>query len=436
MKKLLIIILICFALFPFSALAQEETGRKLEVNYFNIPGSEDIVPKTTGIGIENYILYGFYAVMAIGGIIAFGILVFAGFRWMTAGGRPAMITDARERIFAAMIGLALLFGSVLILTTINTDLLTFKVPPLDPLVANIRPGVIICEEPVDIPATWGWLQQFKKDLVQNGPENISKETFNLAKEKSKTVSRQIAEKCHYVNQSEKVPDSFLGDVNYVYYVPEISLDENGEIDFDKTYEYGSIFYNNQDFSGSSEVVLIEAQEENELLAAYMIRPTRVTNPRSIRPFKVLVPPQGDWGVTLYQLADQNARGTADGALSESFSVWGFPDEGFPGRICYFWLCVYDLRYLRWSPVSYEATGDLIINLCKTDSSGNRTLCHTYVNRGVGFNNNILSDSNLFDYEAFDCGEYELVRTGSGADYVYLCKKPAATLLETITATIL
>ncbi|MBI2013195.1 MAG: hypothetical protein HYS88_01980 [Candidatus Colwellbacteria bacterium] len=60
--------------------------------------------------------------LGISALVALGILVYAGLAYTTSGGNASRQSDAKQWIWNALIGLALLFGSYLILNTINPDL--------------------------------------------------------------------------------------------------------------------------------------------------------------------------------------------------------------------------------------------------------------------------------------------------------------------------
>jgi len=123
-KKFLIIyfVILFFSLAGF-VLAQ----RQLEVNYPEIGG---IKPTVTTISLPQYVKYIFDISIAIAGLIAFGVLVSAGFRYATSAGNMAAMKDAQERIGGAILGLLILLSSYLILTTINPQLTFFNLPGL------------------------------------------------------------------------------------------------------------------------------------------------------------------------------------------------------------------------------------------------------------------------------------------------------------------
>jgi len=60
----------------------------------------------------------------LAGILAFVMIVYAGFQYLVSGGNTAQQKDAQERIMNAIIGLVLLFAFYIILYTINPDILS------------------------------------------------------------------------------------------------------------------------------------------------------------------------------------------------------------------------------------------------------------------------------------------------------------------------
>ncbi len=71
----------------------------------------------------------------IGGLLAFGAIVYGAFKYTTAAGNPSGQTDAKDQIWSAVIGLLLLLGSVLILRTINPVLKSVTIGGLSALPA-------------------------------------------------------------------------------------------------------------------------------------------------------------------------------------------------------------------------------------------------------------------------------------------------------------
>jgi len=91
-----------------------------------LPTSEGTVSTTTGI--VDYIKTLYLFAMGIAGVIAMGLIVFAGFQWLTSAGSYSTISKARNRMSNAIFGLVILLGSYLLLNTINPALVNLKEP--------------------------------------------------------------------------------------------------------------------------------------------------------------------------------------------------------------------------------------------------------------------------------------------------------------------
>ncbi len=66
--------------------------------------------------------------LSIAGILAFGIIIFGGVKYMVSAGNPSMQGDAKEWIKAAILGVVLLACAYLILYTINPNLVNLGLP--------------------------------------------------------------------------------------------------------------------------------------------------------------------------------------------------------------------------------------------------------------------------------------------------------------------
>ncbi len=112
-------------LVPVLVLAQGPSAGNINVN---IPGSYD--PKTP-VGI----LGNFYQfALMLGGLIAFGAIVWGGIRYATSAGNPSGQSDARDQITQALLGLFLLVGAYIVLNFINPGLTTLSLPGLENIV--------------------------------------------------------------------------------------------------------------------------------------------------------------------------------------------------------------------------------------------------------------------------------------------------------------
>ncbi|MFA6422709.1 MAG: pilin [Candidatus Buchananbacteria bacterium] len=108
------------------APAPKEAGYQLNVPIGNI---KSIDPEDKNI-LGNYIKTWYGFLVAIAGILATLMIMYAGVKWVTSRGGGA-ISQAKEIMLAAVTGLALVFLSYSILALINPGLLTITMPKLD-----------------------------------------------------------------------------------------------------------------------------------------------------------------------------------------------------------------------------------------------------------------------------------------------------------------
>ncbi|MDO8558948.1 MAG: pilin [bacterium] len=91
------------------------------------PASPMGTPFTGANGIPGLIKYIYDWLIGLGGLMVFITLIWAGVQYLTSAGNPTQMSEARKRIKTSSIGLALLFGSWLILNTINPILINLGV---------------------------------------------------------------------------------------------------------------------------------------------------------------------------------------------------------------------------------------------------------------------------------------------------------------------
>jgi len=92
-----------------------------------IPGTN---PNTSSTSPGAFVANMYQFALAIGGVLAFGIVVYGGVKYMTSAGNPSGQGDAKEWIEAALLGLLLLVGAYFILTIINPQLTNLALPPV------------------------------------------------------------------------------------------------------------------------------------------------------------------------------------------------------------------------------------------------------------------------------------------------------------------
>ena len=94
----------------------------------SVPGT---YPPTSGTGGPGALIANFYQfALMIGGVLAFGVIVYGGVKYMASAGNPSSQSDAKEWIEAALLGLLLLVGAYFILSVINPQLLNLNLPSL------------------------------------------------------------------------------------------------------------------------------------------------------------------------------------------------------------------------------------------------------------------------------------------------------------------
>jgi hypothetical protein len=94
----------------------------------NFPGGTN---PTTGPQAVGGIIANFYQfALLIGGILAFGAIVYGGVKYTFAAGNPSGQSEGKEWIKGALWGLTLLLGAYLVLKTINPALVNLGLPTL------------------------------------------------------------------------------------------------------------------------------------------------------------------------------------------------------------------------------------------------------------------------------------------------------------------
>ena len=97
----------------------------LNIAWPDSPTGQQFVP---GMPLPQMIAYFFEWGIALGGLAVFVALLMAGAQYLTSVGEPKKMTEARERIQGAILGLAILLSSFVILHTINPHLVALEMP--------------------------------------------------------------------------------------------------------------------------------------------------------------------------------------------------------------------------------------------------------------------------------------------------------------------
>jgi len=94
----------------------------------SVPGMAPITAASAGPGTFVQGFYNF--ALMIGGILAFGAIVYGGVLYAASMGNPGRQSEGKEWIKSALLGLLLLAGAYLILYTINPNLVNLSLPTL------------------------------------------------------------------------------------------------------------------------------------------------------------------------------------------------------------------------------------------------------------------------------------------------------------------
>ena len=121
---------------PFLFLAPALVSAQTRITISDsFPGKYGTVVGTGGPGafIANFYQFA----LIIGGILAFGVIVYGGIKYMTSAGNPSGASEAKEWIEAALLGLLLLGGAYFILSVVNPQLLNLNLPALSGANVNV-----------------------------------------------------------------------------------------------------------------------------------------------------------------------------------------------------------------------------------------------------------------------------------------------------------
>ncbi|MBI2454070.1 MAG: hypothetical protein HYV54_00640 [Parcubacteria group bacterium] len=101
-------------------------GAALEIDFPEISG----IKPTDNFGPGNWVNYFFVFGLGVVGLAILGTVIYAGILYLTAGDNSGKVTEAKDRLWGAVIGLVILMGSYIILRTINPQLVDIKNPEI------------------------------------------------------------------------------------------------------------------------------------------------------------------------------------------------------------------------------------------------------------------------------------------------------------------
>jgi len=147
-KKITLLMLLAVVIFltAFSFVFAQD--RELEVDYPDIVGAT--TPETVSTPLPEYIKYIFNFVIVFAGIIMLYALIKGGSLYLTSAGNAANMKLAKDQISSAFLGVVILLGSYIILTTINPRLAILNLPPFIPGTGAPPSGPLLSQEEASV----------------------------------------------------------------------------------------------------------------------------------------------------------------------------------------------------------------------------------------------------------------------------------------------
>lgn len=169
-----------FPLFVFAANSCPEGYYQFETGVPFIAGQGECVAPTS---LQSLIASLIRKLFPIAGIIAFAMIIWAGFEYATSGGNTNQQKDAQDRITNALIGLALLFAFWIIIYTINPNILNIRVLNINSATLTSNSSTPFNPNPSNVVDS---LPGFSKFCPTKGiPSPIPYSTYDVLDESSK-----------------------------------------------------------------------------------------------------------------------------------------------------------------------------------------------------------------------------------------------------------
>ena len=254
-KKFFAIVIVSIMLFSLAGFTfAQRTGRDLEIEY---PEIEEFKPEQVTAPVTEYFKYIFNFFVWISGLIALVVLVQAGLSYLTSAGNPEAMNDAKSKIAAALLGILILFGSYLILTTINPDLIAFHLPRLKPIISKLPTGVLLCKEEMLVMKAWDLTEDFEKaDSMKDEQKRVDEQ--RRIKEELDIIFKEITDQCYTASSKGDIRGDFDNKVKFIYFIPHTWTDGDWKYET----EYGAIVYEDRDFGGKSYAVVSHLKDSN------------------------------------------------------------------------------------------------------------------------------------------------------------------------------
>ena len=135
MKNLILVTILAILL--ITAIAQPALANyKMEIGLPGITAEE----REAGVNLGKYLENLFIFLIAVAGLAGMFFIIYGGFIYMMSGSNASKVTDAKDRIIAAISGLILVICSVVLLTFINPDLAFPKLPGMEGIIPVVVVG--------------------------------------------------------------------------------------------------------------------------------------------------------------------------------------------------------------------------------------------------------------------------------------------------------
>jgi hypothetical protein len=298
MKKIIFALILITLILPnFSSVLAQTAPRPLEVQYPKIPGTT--TPTVIEFSFPEYAKYIFYFFIAVSGIAGLLVIVIGGVQYVISAGNIEKTKDAKDQITAAVFGLLILLCSYLVIYTINPQIAVFHLsaPPVPP---DIKSGVLLCRERVDVIGFWGLKLSFF---------SLAPQQQETAVAQMKDILKKIDKECRYQATPGLLLDApeFEDKIKWVYLIPER-----------QKLQYGTILYEERKYKGRAVVIYGDGSGGVHALE----NPTEWSLPAdlkvsSVMPFLINYRPAPSWYISLYESVSYNQYNTTAKSVTHS-----------------------------------------------------------------------------------------------------------------------
>lgn len=273
---------------PFVARAQvDDSGffapKSLEIEYVPVPQAP--LPTTTDTALPEYVKYLYIFAIICCGIVALVVLVIAGVRYMSSAGSASQMKDSKDQIYSALLGLAILLCSWLILNTINPQLTFLRAPDEMYILPDIAPGVYFCQKRVDIV---GLYNERRQASTQEGTQ------LKATAQRLNATADEINKNCYISPGAGNIKTEFQGKITHVYLVPAY-----------QQHQYGVLVYGENGFQGESKAIYGDSFGGVSQMDQPSEWPVSEIKISSAKPFVLNFNPDSSWYAELYELVHYN-----------------------------------------------------------------------------------------------------------------------------------